>query len=466
MSDYYLGIDIGASSGRHILSWLEEGKLKMEEVYRFKNFMDDSYNEATWDVDRLFEEIINGLKKCKEIGKIPKCVGIDTWGVDFVLLDEKDKRIGNAVCYRDKRTNGMDKEVYKYISEDDLYKRTGIQKQLFNTIYQLMALKVRKPGELNKADSMLMMPDYFNFLLSGVKKQEYTNATTGQLVNPDTKDWDYELIKLLGYPEKIFKEIVTPGTFIGNFKEDIKKEVGFSSKVIAVASHDTASAVVSVPSLTDKHVYISSGTWSLMGTVLDNANCSSIAKKGNFTNEGGFNYKFRFLKNIMGLWMIQSVRNEIAPNLSFDEICKRAEECDIDSLVDANDQRFLAPKSMTLEVTDACKESGQREPEDIYELARVIYRSLAKCYADTIKEIEEITGVTYDAINIVGGGSNADFLNKLTKEETGKDVYAGPTEATAIGNIVVSMISQGDIKDIMEAKKLIFDSFEIKKIGE
>ena len=466
MSDYYLGIDIGASSGRHILSWLEEGKLKMEEVYRFKNFMDDSYNEATWDVDRLFEEIINGLKKCKEIGKIPKCVGIDTWGVDFVLLDEKDKRIGNAVCYRDKRTNGMDKEVYKYISEDDLYKRTGIQKQLFNTIYQLMALKVRKPGELNKADSMLMMPDYFNFLLSGVKKQEYTNATTGQLVNPDTKDWDYELIKLLGYPEKIFKEIVTPGTFIGNFKKDIEKEVGFSAKVIAVASHDTASAVVSVPSLTDKHVYISSGTWSLMGTVLDNANCSGIAKKGNFTNEGGFNYKFRFLKNIMGLWMIQSVRNEIAPNLSFDEICKRAEECDIDSLVDANDQRFLAPKSMTLEVTDACKESGQREPEDIYELARVIYRSLAKCYADTIKEIEEITGVTYDAINIVGGGSNADFLNKLTKEETGKDVYAGPTEATAIGNIVVSMISQGDIKDIMEAKKLIFDSFEIKKIGE
>ena len=466
MSDYYLGIDIGASSGRHILSWLEEGKLKMEEVYRFKNFMDDSYNEATWDVDRLFEEIINGLKKCKEIGKIPKCVGIDTWGVDFVLLDEKDKRIGNAVCYRDKRTNGMDKEVYKYISEDDLYKRTGIQKQLFNTIYQLMALKVRKPSELNKADSMLMMPDYFNFLLSGVKKQEYTNATTGQLVNPDTKDWDYELIKLLGYPEKIFKEIVTPGTFIGNFKKDIEKEVGFSAKVIAVASHDTASAVVSVPSLTDKHVYISSGTWSLMGTVLDNANCSGIAKKGNFTNEGGFNYKFRFLKNIMGLWMIQSVRNEIAPNLSFDEICKRAEECDIDSLVDANDQRFLAPKSMTLEVTDACKESGQREPEDIYELARVIYRSLAKCYADTIKEIEEITGVTYDAINIVGGGSNADFLNKLTKEETGKDVYAGPTEATAIGNIVVSMISQGDIKDIMEAKKLIFDSFEIKKIGE
>ncbi|MBQ3890688.1 MAG: rhamnulokinase, partial [Lachnospiraceae bacterium] len=180
----------------------------------------------------------------------------------------------------------------------------------------------------------------------------------------------------------------------------------------------------------------------------------------------GFNYKFRFLKNIMGLWMIQSVRNEIAPNLSFDEICKKAAECDIDSIVDANDQRFLAPKSMTLEVTDACKETGQREPKDIYELARVIYRSLAKCYADTIKEIQEITGVKYDAINIVGGGSNADFLNKLTKEETGKDVYAGPTEATAIGNIVVSMISEGEIKNLEEAKKLIFDSFEIKKIGE
>ena len=466
MSDYYLGIDIGASSGRHIISWREGNVLKMQEVYRFKNFMEEDGNESVWNVDRLFNEIIEGLKKCKEIGKTPKCIGIDTWGVDFVLLDENDKRIGNAVCYRDDRTKKMDEEVYKIIPEDDLYERTGIQKQLFNTIYQLMALKVKKPNDLNKAHSMLMMPDYFNFLLSGIKKQEYTNATTGQLISPETKDWDYELIEKLGYPKRIFKEVVKPGTVIGDLKEEVAKEVGFTAKVVAVASHDTASAVVSVPSLSDNTVYISSGTWSLMGTVLDKANCSKEAKKNNFTNEGGFNYKFRFLKNIMGLWMIQSVREELAPNLSFDEICKKAATCDIDSIVDANDQRFLAPKSMTLEITDACKETGQREPKDIYETARVIYRSLAKDYAKTIKEIEEMTGVTFDSINIVGGGSNADFLNELTKEETGKEVYAGPTEATAIGNIVVSMISQGEIKDLVEAKKLIFDSFEIKRIGE
>lgn len=463
MSQYFLGVDIGASSGRHILGHLENGKLVLEEIYRFPNGMVDKDGEKTWDVDALFNEIIYGMKKCREIGKIPVSMGIDTWGVDFVLLDKNDKRIGNAVAYRDLRTNGMDEEVYKVIPEDELYARTGIQKAIFNTIYQLEALKVKHPNYLDKAESLLMMPDYFHFLLTGVKAQEYTNATTGQLVNPVTKDWDYELIDMLELPNEIFKTIKKPGTVLGNLLPEIAARVGFNTKVVLPATHDTGSAVMSVPSNSDNTLYISSGTWSLMGTEIKKADCSPKSKELNFTNEGGFDYRFRYLKNIMGLWMIQSVRSEIAPSLSFGDICDGASECDIDSIVDANDGRFLAPENMTKEVQKACEESGQQIPDGIYEVARVIYRSLAKCYAKTVKEIEEATGLTYDAIHVVGGGSNAVYLNELTAKETGLTVYAGPTEATAIGNLCAQMISQGAMKNLQEARKIVFASFEVKE---
>lgn len=463
MSEYYLGIDIGASSGRHILAHMEKEKLVLEEIFRFPNGNTDKDGEKTWDVDALFKAIVEGLKKCKELNEIPKTVGIDTWGVDFVLLDKDDKRIGNAVAYRDSRTEGMDKEVYKVIKEDELYARTGIQKQLFNTIYQLEALKVKKPEYLNKAESMLMIPDYFNFCLTGLKKQEYTNATTGQLINPETKDWDWDLIDKLKFPRKIFKEIVTPGTVIGSFSEKIKETVGFDATVIAPATHDTGSAVMAVPSNEENTIYISSGTWSLMGTELKKADCSMEAKLRNFTNEGGFDYRFRFLKNIMGLWMIQSVKKEIAPDMSFGAICEGAEKCDIDSIVPANDQRFLAPENMTEEVKKACRETNQKVPEGIFEVAHVIYRSLAVCYGETIKEIEDLTGKKYNCVHVVGGGANAEYLNRLTAAETHRTVYAGPTEATAIGNIVCQMISQGEIKDLKTARNIVFDSFEVKQ---
>jgi len=465
MSDYYLGIDIGASSGRHILAHMENGRMVLEEIYRFANQNEEDKGEKIWDVDRLFQHILEGLKKCKELGTIPKSVGIDTWGVDFVLLDKDDKRIGNAVAYRDSRTEGMDEEVYRYISEDDLYARTGIQKQLFNTIYQLMAIKVKKPEFLERAESMLMIPDYFNFLLTNVKKQEYTNATTGQLINPQTKDWDYELIDMCGYPRRIFKEIVKPGTVLGRFTDDITKEVGFNADVIAPATHDTGSAVMAVPTNEENTIYISSGTWSLMGTELAEANCSKESKLHNFTNEGGYNYRFRYLKNIMGLWMIQSVRKELAPNMSFGEICERASKSTVDSIVPANDSRFLAPDNMTEEIKKACLETGQRIPENLYDVARIIYRSLALCYKETIEEIEEMTGNKYDCIHVVGGGANAEYLNELTAKETGKTVFAGPTEATAIGNITAQLIASGEIKNLSEARSIIFDSFEVKTIG-
>lgn len=463
MNPYYLAVDIGASSGRHILAHLEDGKMVLEEIHRFPNGMVQKDGENVWDVDELFAQIKLGMKKCAEAGKIPVSIGIDTWGVDFVLLDAEGKRIGNAVAYRDGRTKGMDEEVYKKIPEDELYARTGIQKAIFNTIYQLMALKVKKPEQLEKAETMLMMPDYFHYLLSGVAATEYTNATTGQLVSPVTKDWDMELIEKLGYPKKIFQKLVTPGTVLGELTEEIQKEVGFNCKVVAPATHDTGSAVIAVPTESDNTLYISSGTWSLMGTELMEANCSRESKLHNLTNEGGYNYRFRFLKNIMGLWMIQSVKKEIGGNLGFGEICEQASHCTIPSIVDANDDRFLAPANMTEEVQAACRESGQQVPEGIAEVASVIYNSLAQCYAKTIKEIEEITGQKYDRIHIVGGGANAEYLNILTAKATGVPVYAGPTEATAIGNLAAQMMSAGELKGLKDARACVYKSFEIKK---
>lgn len=463
MNPYYLAVDIGASSGRHILAHLEDGKMVLEEIHRFPNGMVQKDGENVWDVDELFAQIKLGMKKCAEAGKIPVSIGIDTWGVDFVLLDAEGKRIGNAVAYRDGRTKGMDEEVYKKIPEDELYARTGIQKAIFNTIYQLMALKVKKPEQLEKAETMLMMPDYFHYLLSGVAATEYTNATTGQLVSPVTKDWDMELIEKLGYPKKIFQKLVTPGTVLGELTEEIQKEVGFNCKVVAPATHDTGSAVIAVPTESDNTLYISSGTWSLMGTELMEANCSRESKLHNLTNEGGYDYRFRFLKNIMGLWMIQSVKKEIGGNLGFGEICEQASHCTIPSIVDANDDRFLAPANMTEEVQAACRESGQQVPEGIAEVASVIYNSLAQCYAKTIKEIEEITGQKYDRIHIVGGGANAEYLNILTAKATGVPVYAGPTEATAIGNLAAQMMSAGELKDLKDARVCVYKSFEIKQ---
>jgi rhamnulokinase len=463
MSNYYLAIDIGASSGRHILSHLNNGKMELEEIHRFENGMNDVNGELCWNWEELFAEIKTGLKKCKELGKIPVSVGIDTWAVDFVLLDKEDKVLGNMTGYRDGRTIGMDEKVYSMMPEEELYNRTGIQKQIFNTIFQLMAVKEKHPEHLNKAATMLMVPDYFNFLLCGVKRTEYTNATTTQLVSPKDKNWDKELIRLLGFPEQIFTPIGVPGTILGDLTKEVQEEVGFNCKVVLPATHDTGSAVLAVPSNSPDSLYISSGTWSLMGIEQFTANCSRQSKNRNFTNEGGYDYRFRFLKNIMGLWMIQSVKKEIGGELSFGEICDNASKEGIPSLVNCNDSRFLAPKNMTEEVQLACKESNQQIPQGISEVAAVIYNSLANCYRDTIHEIEEVTGRKFDSIHIVGGGSNAEYLNKLTAKATNSTVYAGPTEATAIGNLMVQMISAGELADLHAARELVFESFEIKK---
>ena len=461
MERYYLAIDIGASSGRHMLASMKDGKMQLEEVYRFPNGMDDKNGTLCWNVERLFTEIKNGLKKCKEIGKLPVSMAIDTWGVDYVLLDKDDRILGDTVGYRDGRTEGMDEKVYEVIPQDELYARTGIQKQIFNTVYQLMAVKESHPEYLEQAESILMIPDYFHFLLTGVKKNEYTNATTGQLVSPKTNDWDYEMIDMLGYNSKMFRPVSMPGTVVGEFTEEVQKEVGFNCTVVLPATHDTGSAVLAVPTNDDDAVYISSGTWSLMGIERKEADCSMESMKANFTNEGGYDHRFRYLKNIMGLWMIQSVKKEFTEDLSFAQICEMASKETISSIVDCNDDCFLAPKSMIKAVQDFCRGTGQQVPETVGEISSVIYNSLAKCYGDTVKEIEEITGKKYSTIYVVGGGSNAGYLNELTAKYTGKKVSAGPSEATAIGNVIVQMLHDGVFKDLPEARTCVRESFDV-----
>ncbi len=462
MEKYYLAIDIGASSGRHMLAGMKDGKMQLEEVYRFPNGMDNKNGTLCWDVERLFTEIKNGLKKCKEIGKIPVSMGIDTWGVDYVLLDKDDNILGDTVGYRDSRTEGMDEKVYEVIPQDDLYARTGIQKQIFNTIYQLMAVKELHPEYLEQAETILMIPDYFNFLLTGVKKNEYTEATTGQLISPKTNDWDYELIDMLGYNSGMFLPVSMPGTVVGGFTEEVQKEVGFNCTVVLPATHDTGSAVLAVPTNDDDAVYISSGTWSLMGIERKEADCSMESMKANFTNEGGYDHRFRYLKNIMGLWMIQSVKKEFTEDLSFAQICEMASKETISSIVDCNDDCFLAPKSMIEAVQKFCRDTNQQVPETVGEISSVIYNSLAKCYGATVEEIEAITGKKYSTIYVVGGGSNAGYLNELTAKYTGRKVSAGPSEATAIGNVIVQMLHDGVFASLPEARTCVKESFDVK----
>lgn len=452
---YYLAIDIGASSGRHIVGWLENGKLKTEEIYRFSNGAEIKDGHMVWNAERLFAEVVNGLKRAKEIGKIPSYIGIDTWAVDYALLDKENKLIGDIYAYRDSRTEKSSQAVHRKIPFDLLYKKTGIQFQPFNTIYQLYADKLS--GKMDRAESMLMLPDYLNFLLTGVKKQEYTNATSTGLVNAKTHTWDKDIIEKLCLPVKLFGELSQPRTVVGELKKEIAKELGYSATVILPATHDTASAVLAAP-IEEASPYISSGTWSLLGIEQEKAHTDGGSQKANYSNEGSINYNFRYQKNIMGSWLIQSVRKELG-NMPFETLAQMAkckEDCGI---IDVNDQRFLSPKNMIDEINKALGKSLNSAS-----IMRVIYDSLAKSYADAITELERNTGKKYKTLNIIGGGSRDNLLNELTAKATGKRIIIGPVEATAIGNLIVQMIGAGEIKDLTEARKIIKKSFDIKEV--
>lgn len=462
--EYHIAIDIGASSGRHILGFIEDGKLKLEEIYRFSNGIKKVNNEYCWDLKNLFLEIKNGIKKCKEIGKIPKSIGIDTWAVDFVLLDENEDILGNTVAYRDDRTEGIMEEVFKIISKDMLYLYTGIQFQRFNTIYQLMAIKKKNPENLKKAKTFLMIPDYFNFLLTGKKVNEYTNATSTQLVNSFDKTWDDNILNSLEINKEMFQEIKLPKTNLGNLRSELVEEFGFNMEVILPATHDTGSAFISSVCNDEDSVYLSSGTWSLMGVENRFPICVPQSMNYNFTNEGGIDYKFRFLKNIMGLWIIQEVKRVYKDKYSFQELVIKAKEVEcFKSIIDVNQDRFLNPENMITEIQDYCKETNQDIPKTPGEVAYCVFNSLGISYRESIKELEEIFEKKYERINVFGGGCQNELLNQLIADRTNKEVLAGPVEATAIGNIIVQLLSFNKIEDLREARKLIAESFEIKK---
>lgn len=458
---YFLAIDIGASSGRHILGSLSNGKLVLEEIFRFPNGAVEKNGGLFWDYKALFSNILEGLKKCKELGKIPESIGIDTWGVDYALLDENDQVINEEVfSYRDERTALVVDKVHEIISEEKSYERTGIQKQLYNTIYQLYSDKLS--GKLGRAKTFLMMPDFLHYLLTGVKKNEFTNATTTGLISSTTRDWDYELIEKLGFNKELFKTPYQPGEIVGDLSDEVKKIVGFNSKVCLPATHDTASAVMSIPSI-GMPLYISSGTWSLMGIETTKAVTDDLTRISGFTNEGGYNKSITLLKNIMGLWMIQNIKKEYNDKYSFSDFVDEARKVkDFNSIVDVNDNSFFAPKSMINAVKEYCAKTNQAVPESVGEIVLCVYNSLAESYKISAEQMEKMTGTSFNEINIVGGGCQNLLLNEITAKKTGKTVVAGPVEATAIGNIIAQMLAVNAISSLNEGKEIIKNSFEIK----
>ncbi|SFJ82020.1 L-rhamnulokinase [Halobacillus dabanensis] len=463
MSKYSIAVDIGASSGRLMAGKVEEDRLTLQEIHRFENKISKNGAFFCWDMEKIFHEIKAGIKKCCTAEIEPVSIGIDTWAVDFVLLDENDELLTEAVSYRDQRTDGMMEEVLQIVSKETLYFETGIQFQTFNTIYQLYYLKKNHPEILDKATSFLMIPDYLNFLLTGVKANEYTNATSTQLVNAFTKQWDKELIEQLGIHSSMFHEIKPPKTKLGPLRKELADEFGFDMEVILPATHDTGSAVLSVPSV-DETIYLSSGTWSLIGVENRFPICVPKAMDYNFTNEGGIDYRFRFLKNIMGLWIIQEVKRNYHDHYSFADFVDLAHEArHFTSKVEVDDQRFLKPENMVEEIRKYCTETDQAPPSTPGEVAKCVFDSLADRYKQAIRQIEEIFEKEFSTINVIGGGCQNEMLNQLIADSTGKEVLAGPVEATAIGNIVSQLLSLEELESIDQARDLIRRSFSIKE---
>ena len=423
---YYLAIDIGASSGRHIIGWKENGELETREVYRFPNGVIKEGGHLIWDIEALFENVIGGIREAFSLYPEIESLSIDTWGVDYVLLDG-DKEILPVYAYRDGRTEAVIPKVHKIISFQELYGRVGCQFQPFNSIYQLYDDKER--GRLARATDMLMIPEYLLWRLSGVKAREYTNATTTGMVKGE---FDREIIQRLGYPEHLFPKLSQPGRILGNLRPDISERVGGDCKVSLCATHDTGSAVEGIP-MEGNQPYISSGTWSLLGVKTPYPITDKGSMTANYSNEGGVGYN-RYQKNIMGMWIVNELRGELCADMPFSEIVRLAEESDCSITLDANAPELLAPESMK-----AAFDTLAPGLKSIGDYFRCAYASLAESYRSAIAELEENTGKKYERLYIVGGGAKNDFLNRLTEEATGKKVVALPIEATALGNLKIQM---------------------------
>jgi len=459
-----LAFDFGASSGRAILGIFDGNKLITEELHRFSNDPVNVRGNFYWDILRLFHEIKQGIIKCVNVGhKDIDSIGIDTWGVDYGLLDERGNLLGNPYHYRDTRTDGIMEEVFKIIPKGELYQKTGIQFMKFNTIFQLYSTKLNTPSMLDQAKTLLFIPDLLNYFLTGVKVTEYSIASTSQLLDPQTRTWSDEILDKLELPRQMLTDIVPSGTIIGKLSKTLAQELGIGEvNVVASASHDTASAVTAVPAANRDYVYISSGTWSLMGVEADEPIINEMSSQLAFTNEGGVSNKIRFLKNIMGLWLVQECKrqwNKEGDNCSFAELEKLAREAKpFVSFVDPDDDSFMTPGNMPEKIRAFCKKTNQPVPESKGEVIRCVLQSLALKYRKTVESLEQILGKELPVVHMVGGGIKDTLLCQFTANATGKKVIAGPVEATSIGNLMTQAMALGKINSLQEIRQVVKNS--------
>ncbi len=465
----YLAIDLGASSGRVLAGLFEDGKLNLEELHRFWNGAVEKEDGLHWDIDQLFAEIKTGLKKGFETyGESVRAIGVDTWAVDYGLLDGGGKLINPPFHYRDPRTDGMMPRVFETVSQEEIYRRTGLQFMQFNTIYQLTSEVRAKRPELQQAERMLMIPDLLNYFLTGRAVNEYTNASTTQLFDAKKRAWDFDLIRKLNIPEKIFGEVIEPGTVIGQLTPELQEELGGNADVVAVGTHDTASAVAAAPLTNKDCAYLSSGTWSLMGLEEPEPIITQKSAEYNITNEGGVCGTIRFLKNIGGLWLLQECQRNWAEQgdvLDFVQIAELAMAADpFIAFIDPDSMEFAQPCDMPTHIQIACDRTGQRMPQTKGEIARVAYESLAMRYRSVFQTLEKLHGSRLEQLHIVGGGCQNKVLNQFTADALNRPVLAGPVEATAIGNMLIQMIADGQMAGLEEGRTMISKSFGTKLI--
>lgn len=462
-----LAFDFGASSGRAMLGTFDGEKLELTEIHRFLNEPVEINGTLYWDVLRLFHELKQGLLKAQQQGHTDiSAIGIDTWGVDYGLLNKNGDLLANPVHYRDARTNGIMEESFQIMPMEEQYARSGLQFMQFNTLFQLLAVQKAEPGLLEQADKALFIPDLFAYFLTGNKVCEQTIASTSQLCDPATHEFDFGLFERFGLRKDLFAEMVKPGTKAGILQPSIVQELGlkYNPAVISVAQHDTASAVMAVPAASDRFAYISSGTWSLLGSETARPYTDDAAAQLNFTNEGGYNDTTRLLKNIMGLWIIQECKRQWDRQgevYSFGELADLAANHEpLRCFIDPDDDVFLAPNGMVDRIKQYCKQTGQYVPQTHGEVARCVYESLAMKYRMSLEGLESILGYSLPVLHVVGGGGQNKALCQYTANAIKRPVVAGPVEATAIGNLMCQLIAMGDVKDIHQARAIIADSFE------
>ena len=461
----YLALDLGAGSGRAIAGQLENGKLLMEEIFRFENQMVRLNRTLYWDFPFLFSQIKKSIYLATKKGYALKGIAVDTWGVDFGLLDKRGNLLSNPVAYRDTRTEGIFQEVFKQITKEELYRSTGIQLMEINTLFQLFSLTKEKDPSLNLADKLLFMPDLINYFLTGKMGNEYTIASTSQFLNAETRQWEKSILNKLNIPEQILGEIIQPGVEIGRLREDIMEETGaFDAKIYSIGSHDTASAIAAIPAKGDHWGFLSSGTWSLLGVCTEIPILTEEARDNDFTNEGGANGQILFMRNITGLWLLQKIIAEWereGVDCSFKHLLNEACLAEpFRHIVYSDDPTFSNPTSMRQAIRDFCTNTHQKIPETVGEYVRCVMESLALNYYFTMEKLKKCTGKSIDKLFIVGGGSKNQMLNQFIANALNMEVITGLTEATAIGNIIQQAIAAGDIANGEEGHSIIQNSFD------